>query len=73
MGPTISELLGEYAQFIEEQGLINQRYDGDQLDAGSAGGKMSVQEVENFRQRLKTALNSDQFEKWLIDYFNKDD
>ncbi|MEZ5759052.1 MAG: cupin domain-containing protein [Emcibacteraceae bacterium] len=73
LGPTISELLGEYALFIEEQDMINQRYDGDQLDAGSAGNKISAKEVENFRESLKSALNSDQFEKWLKDYFKKDD
>ena len=72
LGPSIAELLVEYGQFIEEQGVLNKRYDGDKLDPSSAGEHMSGQEVENFRGSLKDALEGLLFEKWLRSYFESD-
>jgi len=73
LGPSIAELLVEYGQLIDEQGTLNKRYDGDKLDPSSAGENMSGQEVENFRDALKDALDDLLFEKWLRSYLKNDD
>lgn len=73
LGPSIAELLVEFGQFIEEQNALNKRYDGDKLNTGSSGEHMAAQEVENFRDSLKSVLDDQLFEKWLRDYFNNDD
>ncbi|MBT5188015.1 MAG: hypothetical protein HOH19_02980 [Kordiimonadaceae bacterium] len=74
LGPSLSELLVEYGHYIEEQEKINSRYDGNLLDATSAGDDMSIGELANFRGSLTDAINSDHFETWLKSYFaNSDD
>lgn len=73
LGPSIAELLVEYGHYIEEQGEINVRYDGNELDQTSSGENMSPGEVANFRTSLSHALHSDHFEKWLHGYFSDDE
>ncbi len=74
LGPSLSELLVEFGHYVEEQEALNNRYDGNDLDQASSGEQMSSSEVENFRKTMLEALNSDQFEQWLRDYFeNRED
>lgn len=73
LGPSIAELMVEYGHYIEENGTLNIRYDGNLLDGSSAGDDMAAGEVENFRASLTGALNSDHFEKWLRSYFSADE
>jgi len=73
LGPSISELLTDYGHFIEEKNVLNKRYDGEDLNYASAGEKMSMEEVENFRGSLKDILDNKFFELWLRSYFKNDD
>jgi 50S ribosomal protein L16 3-hydroxylase len=72
LGPSLSEMMVEFGQFIEEQGGLNKRYDANFLNQSSAGDDMSSGEVDNFRQTMTDALNSGLFEEWLRDYFAND-
>ncbi len=69
LGPSLAELLVEFGQYVEEQEVLNSRYDANELDLRSAGDKISQNEIANFRQRMICALNSNHFENWLRDYF----
>lgn len=69
LGPSMSELMVEFGHFVEEQGNLNNRYDGTKLDESSAGDNMSKEEVENFRTAMTKAIASDEFEEWLRSYF----
>lgn len=73
LGPSLSELLVEYGHYIEEQGEINKRYDGNELNITSSGDQMSGGEVNNFRSTLTDAIGSDHFEKWLKRYFSSNE
>lgn len=73
LGPSLAEMLSEFGYYIEEKEELNNRYDANNLDAASAGEQMSQSEVESFRQRMTTALNSEEFEKWLREYFENQD
>lgn len=73
LGPSLSELMVEYGQYIEQNEHLNDRYAGELLDGSSAGSEMADSEVDNFRNRLINAINSAHFEKWLKEYFNNDD
>ena len=74
LGPSLSELFVEYGQYIEEQDQINSRYEGRALDISSSGSEIANQEVNNFRDILKGAIDTEHFDKWLRSYFaNTDD
>ncbi|MDG1437736.1 MAG: cupin domain-containing protein [Emcibacteraceae bacterium] len=72
LGPSLSEMMVEYGQFIEENENLNKRYDAELLDPSSAGDDMADQEVDNFRTTLIDAIKSEQFDPWLRDYFEND-
>ncbi|MCC3860305.1 cupin domain-containing protein [Pseudemcibacter aquimaris] len=70
LGPSLSEMMVEFGHFIEEQEKLNSRYAGAKLDEQSSGDDMSVGEVENFRNSMRDAINSEHFEAWLRSYFD---
>lgn len=70
LGPSLAELLVEFGHYIEEQGKINTRYDGNKLDGTSAGENLSEKELNNFRNMLTSAINEQEFEDWLKGYFS---
>ncbi|MDG1707729.1 MAG: cupin domain-containing protein [Emcibacteraceae bacterium] len=69
LGPSLSEMMVEFGQFIEEQDSLNKRYDADSLKPNSAGLNMVSEEVDNFRTTMIDAINSEKFDEWLRDYF----
>ena len=73
LGPSLSEMMVEFGQFIEEQETLNKRYDADLLDPTSSGEIIASKEVDNFRRTMIDAINSDQFDEWLRDYFENDE
>jgi len=72
LGPSLSEMMVEFGQFIEENENLNKRYDADLLNPSSAGDDMADQEVDNFRATLIEAIKSEHFDGWLRDYFEND-
>lgn len=72
LGPSLSEMMVEFGQFIEEQETLNKRYDADLLDQTSSGDHMASKEVDNFRATMIDAINSDQFDEWLLRFFEND-
>ncbi len=70
LGPRLSEILGEYAYYLEEHDAINARYYGDHLDVNSAGFSVGAASVETIKDSLIASIQSEDFKRWMAAYFS---
>lgn len=69
LGPKLSDMLSEYAHYLEEHEDLNMRYLGSELGADSAGFKLSSAQ-EAIRGSAISSLQSDDFSAWMAAYFS---
>jgi 50S ribosomal protein L16 3-hydroxylase len=69
LGPKLSELYDAYAQHLAQDDAIDRRYEGQGLNADSAGFALSADAVETLRAHLGDALNTPAFAGWLATFF----
>jgi len=70
LGPQLSEILGEYAQYLETNEDLNKRYLGNALDEQSAGFTIGKQTHTFMRDDAIAILQSDDFVRWMAVYFS---
>lgn len=71
LGPKISELFGSYGQYLAEHEQLDQRYVGDGLTPDSAAFSLSGAVVDDVRTNLSDQLDSNDFRRWLVEYFTE--
>ncbi len=70
LGPKISEILGEYAQYLEENDTLNKRYLGEALDTDSVAFMVGTSVQNAIKGDAISAIQSDDFSCWLAGYFS---
>ncbi len=70
LGPKMSEMMAEYAAYLEEEESRDKRYLGECMDADSGAFSISPQEQNTIRNDLINALQSDDFALWMAQYFS---
>lgn len=71
LGPKLSEMLGDYAQYLEENEALNTRYLSETLTPESAAFTMGQQTQDAIRDSAVSAIESDSFAHWMASYFAK--
>ncbi len=69
-GPKLSEILSEYAYFLEENDAHNTRYLGKNLSPSDSHFTLSSKAVNTIQQRIQNAVSSDHFQEWLVGFFS---
>ncbi len=70
LGPKLSEMLGEYAQYLEENDALNKRYLGAELGTDSAAFNLSLTTQSAVKGDLIASLQSEGFSAWMASYFS---
>lgn len=70
LGPRLSEILGEYALFLEEHDALNTRFLATDLGTDSAGFALAPQMRDSIKDNILTSLGSDHFARWMAAYFS---
>lgn len=70
LGPKMSEMMAEYAAYLEEGEFRDKRYLGAGMGADSSAFSISPQEQDTIRNDLISAINSDDFSLWMAQYFS---
>ena len=70
LGPKLSELFGDYGQYLSELEECDKRYAGENLTGDSAGFTISGDAINDFRLKLIEQLNSEGFTEWLGTFFS---
>ncbi len=70
LGPKLSDLLSEYAYFLEENEHLNKRFFGENLNADSAGENISSNAQQDLQRNITESVLSDDFTRWLAIYFS---
>lgn len=69
LGPKLSEMLGDYAHYLEEHESLDKRYLGDKLDTSSAAFTLGAATQETITNDIIASLQSDDFAAWMAAYF----
>jgi len=69
LGPKLSEMMGDYAQYLEENDHLNKRYFGENLDVTSAGFTIGKSNQNKIQNDLISTIQSDDFAMWMASYF----
>ncbi len=72
LGPTLSQLLIEYAYYLEDHENHNTRYCGEDLNAACTGDNINKNAINDLRTMMSDSLHSPQFDAWLKLYFSKE-
>lgn len=68
LGPKMSEILGEYAQYLEQNDNLNNRFLGENLNEDSAG--FNIGSAQNYiTNNVVSSLQSEDFSRWMAGYF----
>lgn len=70
LGPKLSEMMGDYAQYLEENDHLNKRYFGENLDTDSAGFSVGQSNQNKIQNDIISAVQSDDFAIWMASYFS---
>lgn len=70
LGPKMSEMMAEYAAYLEEDETSDKRYLGEGLSIDSGAFSISPQEQNTIRHDLIGAIKSDDFTLWMAQYFS---
>lgn len=70
LGPKLSEILGDYAQFLEENDELNTRYLGEDIDINSSKFTIGSIPKNTIKDTIISALNTEHFSRWMASYFS---
>jgi len=70
LGPKLSEMLGEYALYLEENEELNKRFLGEGLNIDSSSFTVGKPTQETIKNDLISSIKSDDFSSWLSAYFS---
>jgi len=70
LGPKLSELMSEYAHYLEQNEEQNTHYCGDNLTNNSAAFTIAPSAQSDIQNSLITAIKDDDFSIWLAQYFS---
>jgi 50S ribosomal protein L16 3-hydroxylase len=68
-GPKLSEMIGDYAQYLDENDHLNKRFFGENLNNDSAGFSIGHATQKTIRNDIISAIESDDFAIWMAAYF----
>jgi len=71
LGPKLSEMLGDYAQYLEENEDLNPRYLAESLGRQSTGFSLGQGAQDVIKGNVIAAIESDHFACWMASYFSK--
>lgn len=70
LGPKLSDILGDYAQYLEANEEMNDRFLGESLGAQSASFTVGAKTQNAICQNVITSIQSDNFQAWMAGYFS---
>ncbi len=70
LGPKVSEMLSEYAHYLEANEPLNKRYLGETLGTDSAAFTLGATTQETIKTDVIASLQSGHFEHWMATYFS---
>ncbi|MGH1456819.1 MAG: cupin domain-containing protein [Alphaproteobacteria bacterium] len=70
LGPKLSEILSEYAYYLEENEHLNKRFLGEGLNTDSAGFNIAPNTAKALQDDIIASIQSDDFSRWLALYFS---
>jgi len=71
LGPRLSDMLGDYAQYLEENEALNKRYLGEMLGSESAAFTIGAGAQDAIRSNALAVIGSDDFTRWMAAYFSR--
>ncbi|MHA1598043.1 MAG: cupin domain-containing protein [Alphaproteobacteria bacterium] len=71
LGPRLSELYGQYGEYLSEFEDADQRYVGDGLTPDSGGFTIAASAVDDIQDRLARRLTAKDFSRWLVTFFTE--
>lgn len=70
LGPKLSEILGEYAQYLEENDALNSRFYATDLTQSSAAFSIGAKTQQGIKNDIIQTIQSDNFNTWMARYFS---
>lgn len=70
LGPKLSEMLGEYAHYLEANEPLDKRYLGETLSTESAAFTLGTTTQNTVRDDVVASVQSDHFARWMATYFS---
>jgi 50S ribosomal protein L16 3-hydroxylase len=70
LGPKLSEMLGEYAQYLDANEHLNTRYLGEDLSSDSAAFSIAQTTQDTIKGDIISSIHSDSFSRWMAAYFS---
>jgi len=70
LGPQLSDILGDYAQYLEANDEINHRFLGESLTAQSASFTIADTTQTAIRNDVISTIKSNDFSRWMAAYFS---
>ena len=70
LGPKTSEMLSDYAQYLEENEEINKRFLAESLNTDSSSFNISSRTQKAIKDDIISSLQTEHFAKWLTAYFS---
>jgi len=70
LGPSLSEMLGEFSHYIEEHHDDFPRYLGQNLTQTASLFQVGAEHIDDLKSFMTTVFDQDLFSKWLTQYFS---
>ena len=70
LGPSLSEMLGEFSHYIEEHYADVPRYLGQNLTQTASPFQVGAKHIDDLKSFMTTVFDQDLFSKWLTQYFS---
>jgi len=70
LGPKLSEMLGEFSLFLEQNTSLNKRYIGQDINSDSTTFSISQNAVSMMQNNLTDIIESSIFSEWIAEYFS---
>jgi len=70
LGPSLSEMLGEFSHYIEEHHADFPRYLGQNLTQTASLFQVGAEHIDDLKSFMTTVFDQDLFSKWLTQYFS---
>lgn len=70
LGPTLSEMLSDFSQYIEEHHLEVPRYFGPNLTESAVPFQVAPDHIVDLKAFMTDVFDQDHFTKWLTHYFS---
>jgi len=70
LGPKLSDIMGDYAQYLEANDDINTRYLGQDININSASFNICENTQNSIIQNVGNSITSNDFKSWIVEYFS---